>query len=207
MSEAIVLDEQLNRKETIALNPGYADIHSYNFYLYVKAVLASVRANSAHTKNRANIRGGGKKPWPQKGLGRARAGSTRSPIFVGGAITFGPSNNKNYFKKVNKKQVVLALKFVINQKASTDRLYIVDDVKVESGKTKDAAALVKKFEAKDVLFIVSHLDDRYDKTFQAFMNLQNALFVEQSEVDPYLLSAYDSVVMARSVFDSLTKED
>ena len=104
MSEAIILNENLEKSSTIPMPKSYADINPHNLYLYTKAYLAAIRANSASTKTRSEVRGGGKKPWGQKGRGSARAGSRRSPLWVGGGVIFGPSSDRNYFQKVNKKQ-------------------------------------------------------------------------------------------------------
>jgi large subunit ribosomal protein L4 len=98
--------------------------------------MAGLRANTARVKNRSEVSGGGKKPKAQKGSGGARWGSMRSPLFVGGGQIFGPQN-RNYNQKVNKKQKVLALRFAINAQADKGSLFVMDSVKVESGKTKD----------------------------------------------------------------------
>ena len=90
--------------KTTDLPQAFLEVHPHNLYLYCKAYAAGLRANTAQTKTRSEVSGGGKKPWAQKGGGRARAGSIRSPIFVGGGVAFGPSTNKNYDQKVNKKQ-------------------------------------------------------------------------------------------------------
>ena len=90
--------------KTTDLPQSFLEVHPHNLYLYCKAYAAGLRANTAQTKTRSDVRGGGKKPWAQKGGGRARAGSLRSPVFVGGGVAFGPSTNRNYDQKVNKKQ-------------------------------------------------------------------------------------------------------
>ncbi len=117
------------------LPKGFLDINPHNLYLYCKAYLASQRANSAHTKNRSAVSGGGKKPFSQKGGGRARQGSIRAPQFRGGGVVFGPSNSKNYNQKVNKKQKKLALKYAISEHAKDESLLVVDSLVIESGKT------------------------------------------------------------------------
>jgi len=127
----------------------------------------------------------------------------RSPIFVGGGVAFGPTTNKNYFQKVNKKQKRLALMHAIAEKAANEKLFVVDSVIVESGKTKDAKALVDGFNQRDVLVVKEMIDD---KTFLAFRNLQQSYLVEESELNAYLAAAYHAIVIEKSVFEKLTKE-
>ncbi len=138
-----------------------------------------------------------------KGGGRARAGSIRSPIFVGGGVAFGPSTNRNYDQKVNKKQKRLALMHALADMAANDKLLVVDTISIESGKTKDAMAFVNGLEQRDVLVVKEMIDD---KTFLAFRNLQNAYLVEPNELNAYLAAAYHSIVIEKAVFDKLTKE-
>ena len=144
--------------KTTDLPAVFLDVHPHNLYLYCKAYAAGLRANTAQTKNRSAVSGGGKKPWAQKGGGRARAGSRRSPIFVGGGKAFGSKNNRNYDLKVNKKQKKLALQFAIQEKADNGKLFVVDSVAIESGKTKDAAAMFKALNQRDTLFVKALLD-------------------------------------------------
>ncbi len=203
MSKAIVLDDQLKANGEIALPESYSDIDAHNLYLYVKSYQSSLRANTAHSKTRAEVSGGGKKPFAQKGGGRARAGSTRSPIWVGGGVAHGPRNNRNYFQKVNKKQKRLALLFAINEIADNGKLFVVDSVAIESGKTKDAAAYVKALDVRDVL-VVKELTD--EKTFLAFRNLDNAYLIEPNELNAYTATAFASIVIEKSVLEKLTQE-
>ena len=189
--------------KTTDLPASFLDVHPHNLYLYCKAYAAGLRANTAQTKNRSAVSGGGKKPWAQKGGGRARAGSTRSPIFVGGGVAFGPSTNRNYDQKVNKKQKRLALMHALADMAANDKLLVVDAIAIESGKTKDAMAFVNGLEQRDVLVVKEMIDD---KTFLAFRNLQNAYLIEPNELNAYLAAAYHSIVIEKAVFDKLTKE-
>ena len=102
------------------------------------------RTGSAHTKGRAEVRGGGRKPWRQKGTGRARHGSIRSPIWVGGGITFGPSKEKDYSVSINKKMRTKAFFIVLSEKLRNGALVFVDSFSVETPSTKAAAACVEK---------------------------------------------------------------
>jgi large subunit ribosomal protein L4 len=209
MSAAIVLDKSMKKTEELALPAAFDEINSHNLYLYTKAYLAQIRANSASAKTRSAVKGGGKKPWSQKGGGRARAGSITSPVFVGGGVAHGPSNNKNYTQKVNRKQQVLAVKYALNEKAKNGKLFIVDTISVGSGKTKDANEMLKKLEQRDVLVVNKNMnfaDESELNTFLAFRNIKNAYLIEENELDAYILSTYRSVLMHRDVFENLTKE-
>jgi len=189
--------------KTTDLPAAFLEVHPHNLYLYCKAYAAGLRANTAQTKNRSAVSGGGKKPWAQKGGGRARAGSIRSPIFVGGGVAFGPSTNRNYDQKVNKKQKKIALYHALAEMAANERLFVVDNIAIESGKTKDALAFVNGLEQRDVLVVKEMIDD---KTFLAFRNLQNAYLIESNELNAYLAAAYHSIVIEKAIFDKLTKE-
>lgn len=103
----------------------------------VMAQEANSRQVLAHTKTRAEVRGGGKKPWKQKGTGRARHGSTRSPIWVGGGVTFGPRSDRNFTLKVNKKQKQAALAMCLTDKVANKSFVILDKLANDSGKTKE----------------------------------------------------------------------
>ncbi|MCE3047299.1 50S ribosomal protein L4 [Helicobacter kayseriensis] len=203
MMKALVLDSQMKKTSEIALPERYKDINEHNLYLYVKSYLASLRANSASAKTRGQVSGGGKKPWAQKGGGRARAGSITSPVFVGGGVSHGPSNNKNYNLKVNKKQKRLALEFALKQKAEEGKLYVVDSVAIASGKTKDAFKAFKSLNERSTLF-VSQMSD--EPTFLAYRNLRSCYLADSNELNAYLVAAFRSVVIEKAVFDEIVKE-
>jgi large subunit ribosomal protein L4 len=188
---------------TTDIPKSFLDINPHNLYLYCKAYASGLRANTAQTKNRSAVSGGGKKPWAQKGGGRARAGSLRSPIFVGGGVAFGPSTNKNYDQKVNKKQKKLALNFALAELVANGKLLVMDTISIESGKTKDAKAFIDGLNQRDVLVVKEMIDD---KTFLAFRNIGNAYLIEANELNAYLATAYHSMVIEKAIFDKLTKE-
>lgn len=203
MSQAIVLNEKWEKASDIALPERYGQINPHNLYLYSKAYMAAARANTASTKTRSEVSGGGKKPWNQKGRGGARAGSSRSPVWVGGGVTFGPSTNRNYIQKVNKKQKRLALECALHEKATQGALFVVDTVAVESGKTKEAAAIVSKLGVRDTLIVKELMDE---KTFLAFRNLKNCYIIEPNELNAYLVAAFRSVVIEKAVLETLVGE-
>ncbi|MBD3791430.1 MAG: 50S ribosomal protein L4 [Campylobacterales bacterium] len=189
--------------KTSDLPQAFLEVHPHNLYLYCKAYASGLRANTAAVKNRSAVSGGGRKPFAQKGGGRARQGSIRAPHFRGGGVVFGPNTNRNYDQKVNKKQKKLALMHAVAEMAANEKLFVVDSVNIESGKTKDAVAFVNGLGQRDVLVVKEMIDD---KTFLAFRNLQNAYLIEANELNAYLAAAYHSMVIEKAVFDKLTKE-
>jgi len=110
---------------------------------------ANARRGTAHVKDRGEVRGGGKKPWQQKGTGRARHGSIRSPIWKGGGVSHGPNKEKNYTKKINKKMARKALYTVLSAKARDNEIIVLDAMHFSEAKTKHAAVLFKHFSGKD----------------------------------------------------------
>ncbi|MEA2050304.1 MAG: 50S ribosomal protein L4 [Campylobacterota bacterium] len=199
MSKLVVLNDKFENAGDMALSEKFEGIHSHNLHLYVKSYLASLRANTARVKNRSEVSGGGKKPKAQKGSGGARWGSKRSPLFVGGGQVFGPSD-RNYNQKINKKQKVLALRYAIKAQADKGSIFVTDSVKVESGKTKDATAIINKLNQRDVLVVVENFDE---KTYLAFRNIKNCYVIEKSELNAYLVAAYHSILIEKAVIDSL----
>lgn len=108
----------------------------------VNSLVSNVKSHTAHSKDRAEVAGGGRKPWKQKGTGRARHGSKRSPIWVGGGITFGPRSDTNYNKKINKKVRAKALAVVLSQKARDNEIIFIESLKISDNKTKEAVAII-----------------------------------------------------------------
>jgi large subunit ribosomal protein L4 len=199
----VVLNENFEKtSESLELPASFKDINSHNLYLYVKSYQAALRANSASSKTRSEASGGGKKPWSQKGRGGARAGSKRSPVFVGGGVAFGPTK-RNYNLKVNKKQKALALKFAINQLAENGQLFVVDSVKVDSGKTKDANKLFQNLDSKSALIIADSSDEQASR---AFSNIAKCELAGSNALNGFTASRYQAVVLEKAVWENLTKE-
>ena len=192
----------MNIEKVTQLPEDFQGINPHNLYLYSKAYLANLRAGTAHTKTRSDVKGGGKKPWRQKGTGRARAGSITSPVFVGGGVAHGPKNTKNWSQKLNKKQKAVALKFALNEKAENEALFVVDTIKIESGKTKDAVAFLNQINQRDYLVVVDTLDE---KTFLAFRNVKNAYVIEVDELNACDTASFYSVVFEKSAFEKVIK--
>lgn len=134
-----VYSQEGEKVKELALNPvifGVEVTEELVHQTYV-AQTANARVAIAHTKQRGEISGGGRKPWRQKGTGRARHGSSRSPLWVGGAVTFGPTKDRNFSQKINKKMKRKALFMCLSDKAKNDFLVVLDKLSLESAKTKD----------------------------------------------------------------------
>lgn len=114
----------------------------------VIAQMANSRQVLAHTKDRSQVRGGGRKPWQQKGTGRARHGSIRSPIWIGGGVTFGPTKDRNFSKKINKKMKRKALFMALSSKVEDNQLVLLDKLELTEGKTKNLAEMLKNLGLK-----------------------------------------------------------
>lgn len=116
------------------------------------------RQVSAHTKNRGEVRGGGRKPWKQKGTGRARHGSTRSPIWIGGGVSGGPRNEKNFTKDLPKKMKRKALLMVLSEKAKNNLVVVIDKMEIEKPKTKALVDMIKKLPVKNQSRLIAYSD-------------------------------------------------
>ncbi|PMP72572.1 MAG: 50S ribosomal protein L4 [Calditerrivibrio nitroreducens] len=160
----------------------------------VKMQLACRRAGTHATLNRALIEGGGRKPWKQKGTGRARAGSIRSPLWRGGAIIFGPQP-RDYSYSMPKKKVKNALKSAVKAKFDDAAVKILDNLVVESGKTKDAQKLLDTMGlSKRVLIVYNEIDD---KTFMAFRNLPKVDFLNVRGLNVYDVINADNIIIVK----------
>ncbi len=146
----------------------------------VTAMMANARDPIAHTKTRGEVRGGGKKPWQQKGLGKARHGSSRSPIWVGGGVAHGPRNDKNFTQKINKKAKAKALYVILSKKLKDNKIIFLDNLKFAAPKTKEAG---------EVLRSLSEI-----KSFDKFSrNRKNLAFIALSEKDKAVEKSFDNI--------------
>jgi large subunit ribosomal protein L4 len=151
------------------------------------------RNNIAHTKTRGEVRGGGKKPWQQKGTGRARHGSSRSPIWVGGGVTHGPRNDQNYSRKINKKARAKALYTILSRKWKDGEILFLDEVKMAAPKAAEAKTMltalskIKGFEklaTKKANAAMFALDKKSDAVSKSFRNFGNVSIEEFRNINP-----------------------
>ena len=168
-----------------------ADYNEALVHQVVSAYLAGARAGTKAQKNRSAVRGGGTKPWRQKGTGRARAGTIRSPIWVGGGRAFA-ANPRNYDQKVNKKMYRAALRSVFSELVRQDRLVIVNELSLEAPKTKLLATKLKDMELDSVLILNEAFDE---KLFLAARNLPNVGICDVASMDPVVLIRFEKVLV------------
>lgn len=172
----------------------------------VTSMRANQRRNTAHTKDRGDVRGGGKKPWRQKGTGRARHGSIRSPIWIGGGVTFGPRNERNYTKKINRKQRVKALFTVLSAKLRDGQILFVDDIALSGGKTKEAretlTAIAKNTGTDEIASrwrnaVLIATPTPPAELIRGFRNISGVDIEDIRNINPLVLLGYKYVLIAR----------
>lgn len=168
------------------------------------SLLSNKRKPVAHTKDRSEVRGGGKKPWRQKGTGRARHGSIRSPLWVGGGVTGGPRNEKNFERKVSKKMRTKALYTILSRKLHDGEALFVDSVALSEPKTKVAVKDLKSLSkikgfgdifSKKNNAVVIVLSSKNEETERAFNNLGNVKIIEARNLNPLVLLEYKYLII------------
>lgn len=172
-------------------------------YEVINAERAGMRQGTHKVKGRSEVRGGGKKPWRQKGTGRARQGSIRSPQWVGGGVVFGP-HPRDYYKKVNRKVNDLAIKSLLSSRLATKDLIVLDELKIENGKTKEFVAVLKALEVenfKTLVILKKAAEDKKEEALKVLQSSNNIPSVKVQTVEH--VSAYDLISADKLV---LTKE-
>jgi large subunit ribosomal protein L4 len=161
--------------------------------------MAGARAGTKAQKTRAEVRGGGKKPFKQKGTGRARAGTIRSPIWRGGGVTFA-ARPRSYTKKLNKKMYQGAMRSILSELVRQGRLTCIDSFLIDEPKTKKAKELLATLGFNEVLVIT---DDVTSNVFMATRNIPKIDVIDTSEMDPYSLIGFDNVLMTKAAVDKV----
>jgi len=169
--------------------------------------MANKRQITAHTKNRGEVRGGGKKPWRQKGTGRARHGSSRSPIWKGGGVTFGPRNDKIYEREVPKKMRRKALFMMLSEKAKNKQILVLDEFLMKSPKTKEVAKILAKLPSKNQSLLVA-LPENHKNTMLSARNIKKTEVLEARNLNvlellnhKYLLLTKEGVKTIKETFN------
>lgn len=168
------------------------------------AMRNNARSRVADAKDRSEVRGGGKKPWRQKGTGRARHGSNRSPIWVGGGVTHGPSSERNFACKINKKMKDKALFVVLSQKVRDGELLLVDDLGLSTGKTSQARQLLsalkkvaEKIDYRTGRRLLVATTDKHRPTEKSFANIGSAMVQEIRNLNPKDLLIYKYLLIEK----------
>ena len=193
MAKIDVIDLKGAKVKNIEINDEIWNVEGNNVVLKkaIRFQMDSLRQGTADTKGRSEVRGGGRKPYRQKGTGHARQGSIRAPHYVGGGVVFGPTP-RSYSFKMNRKERRLALKTALTDKLNEGKLIVVDSLELASAKTKDAIALLDtlKLEGK-VLFVSSH---DAEKLYLATRNLGTAAVIMADELNVYDIVNADVIV-------------
>lgn len=160
----------------------------------VTAYLAAGRQGTRAQKSRSDVRGGGKKPWRQKGTGRARAGTIRSPLWRSGGVTFA-ARPQDYTQKVNRKMYRAAMRSILSELVRQERLVAIEEFSVDAPKTKQVAAKLKELNLEKVLIVTEDIDE---KLYLAARNLPHVDVVDVAAADPVSLVAFDKVLITVS---------
>jgi large subunit ribosomal protein L4 len=166
-----------------------------------QAYLANGRENLSKTLRRGEVRGGGRKPWKQKGTGRARFGSIRVPIWRGGGITFGPLGIENYSKKLPTSAKRTAIRQALTLKAKAKSIIVIEDINVKDSKTSTAVSLLKKIEAKGRILIA--VDKKTPELERAFNNIQKVEITQSTYLNTYSIMNADTIVITAKALDEI----
>lgn len=176
-----------------------ADYNEGLVHQIVTAYLAGARSGNAAQKTRSEVRGGGAKPWRQKGTGRARAGTSRSPIWAGGGVTFA-AKKRDYSQKVNKKMYRAALRSILSQAASDDRLVIVDSIDINEPKTKAMKDKLADLGVNKALVLV---DEVSEALYLSSRNIPNIQVLDVEGVNPVSLVRYPHIIATTAAVKQL----
>jgi large subunit ribosomal protein L4 len=200
------MDVYNSNKEVVSqvtLSPSVFDVEvkEHLFYDVVRMQLANRRKGSASTKTRSEVRGGGRKPYRQKGTGRARAGTIRSPLWVGGGVIFGPQP-RDYSYKVPKKVRKAALRSALTKKARDGKIVIINDFGLSEIKTKRFIEILKKLEVVNALIVVAESDKNLDLSSR---NVREVKILPARGINVYDLLRYDTIIMTPDAVTAIEK--
>ena len=202
MKKNNVINVKGEKVSDITLNENVFGIKPNDAVLYDAITLAraSQRQGTADTKTRSEVSGGGRKPWRQKGTGRARQGSTRAPHWYHGGVVFGP-HPRTYGKKMNRKERVLALKSALSYKVANDELIILDSLDVKTPKTKDMIKLLNDIKAPRKTLIV--VDELTDNLILATRNIPKVELLEANEINVLDIIGADGLVITKKALEMI----
>ena len=163
---------------------------------------ASLRQGTHDTKTRREVSGGGKKPFRQKGTGRARQGSIRANLYRGGGIAFGPTP-RSYAYKLNRKIRRLAVKSILSQKVLDKALYVIDSIEMKEAKTKEFTKVMEAFKFERKTLFVVDFEDQFDNAYLSMRNLPNVLLLTVDSINVYDIANADKLVMTKAAVEKV----
>ncbi|KRM93155.1 50S ribosomal protein L4 [Lentilactobacillus senioris] len=202
MTDVALYKQDGSQNGTIALNDEIFGIEPNEHVVFDTILMqrASMRQGTHAVKNRSAVRGGGKKPWRQKGTGRARQGSIRSPQWRGGGVVFGPTP-RSYAYHLPRKVTRLAMKSVLSAKVADDKLVMIDSLAFDAPKTKEFANMLNALNADTKTLVV--LENDNDNAIRSARNLENVKVIDAKEVNVLDVANYDKVVMTKTALSQV----
>jgi len=177
-----------------------AKVNKYLIQQVVKRYLANKRRGTASTKNRSEVRGGGAKPWKQKGTGRARAGTNRSPVWVGGGTVFGPSP-RDYSFSLPKKMKIAALKSALSDKLKNKEIIIIDELLLKENKTSKMVEILKNLQASKKPLIITEKEDTM--IVLSVRNIKGAMVLPVSKINTYDLINQEKIIITKKALQKI----
>ena len=203
MPKIAVLNVKGEKVKDIKLNDKVWSIEPNDTVVYEAIVLANAanRQGTDSVKTRAEVSGGGRKPWRQKGTGNARQGSTRSPQWRHGGVVFGPTTERNYNIKMNKKERRLALKSALSYKVIDSELTVLDSLKLDNAKTKEMLSVMKNLKLeKSALFVV---DELTDEVILASRNVKGVKVILPNEINVLDVTSYHNMIVTEGAVKAI----
>ncbi len=203
MPKIAVLNVKGEKVKDIKLNDKVWSIEPNDTVVYEAIVLANAanRQGTHSVKTRAEVSGGGRKPWRQKGTGNARQGSTRSPQWRHGGVVFGPTTERNYNIKMNKKERRLALKSALSYKVIDSELTVLDNLKLDNAKTKEMLSVMKNLKLeKSALFVV---DELTDEVILASRNVKGVKVILPNEINVLDVTSYHNMIVTEGAVKAI----
>ena len=203
MPKISVLNVNGQKVKDIKLNDNIWSIEPNDAVIYdaIRLATASLRQGTHSVKTRAEVSGGGRKPWRQKGTGNARQGSTRSPQWRHGGVVFGPTTERNYNIKMNKKERRLALKSALSYKVIDSELTVLDSLKLDNAKTKEMLSVMKNLKLeKSALFVV---DELTDEVILASRNVKGVKVILPNEINVLDVTSYHNMIVTEGAVKAI----
>lgn len=203
MAGLSIVDKKGNEKEKIKISDDLVKTGPGEEVIYqdIRRYLAQVRSGTHSTKGRSEVRGGGRKPWRQKGTGNARAGTIRSPLWKGGGIVFGPKP-RDYSFKLNKKVIRKSKAIALSEKFKNKKIIVVDDLGLKEASTKKAAKIIEdlKIAGNKILVVTENLNDNDSKSFR---NINDVVVESAKGINAYYLMFSDYVIFTKNSLNIL----